>query len=154
MSFPNLSKGGNGGSVDSGQAMRLLLAADFTVQQDDFTRIPFDQIPFNDGFTYNAEFEAEAPRDGTVLITASIGAVVPAGLTEGLTVMCLLYKNGVPLRQSSNTKLVAPYCIAEVTVIDKCVSEDKYALYVTTTGGDLVDITISSEVSALEIAYL
>ena len=100
------------------------------------------------------DLEVETQEAGTVLITASIGAAVPAGMTQGLTVGCLLYKNGLPLRQNSKTKLVSPYCIAEITVIDKCVAEDKYALYVTTTGGDWVDITISSEVSALEIAYL
>lgn len=137
-----------------GQAMRLLLGADFTVSQDGFTKMPFDQIPFNDGFTYNADLEVETPQAGTVLITASIGAVVPVGMAQDLTVGCLLFKNGVPLRQSSKTKLVAPYCIAEITVIDKCVLEDKYVLYVTAIGGDEEDITISSEVSALEIAYL
>ena len=154
MSFPDFSKGGGGGSAGGGQAVRLLLGADFTVAQDGFTKMPFDQIPFNDGFTYNADLEVETPRAGTVLITASIGAVVPVGMAQDLTVGCLLFKNGVPLRQSSKTKLVAPYCIAEITVIDKCVLEDKYVLYVTAIGGDEVDITISSEVSALEIAYL
>lgn len=156
MSFPKIygGSGGGGGSAAGGKAMRLLLGADLTVQQDGFTRMPFDQIPFNDGFTYNVDLEVETPQAGTVLIAASIGAEVPAGMTQGLTVGCLLYKNGLPLRQNSKTKLVSPYCIAEVTVIDKCVFGDKYALYVTATGGDWVDITISAEVSSLEIAYL
>lgn len=156
MSFPDFSKGGGGGggSTNAGKAMRLLLGSDLTVQQDGFTKMPFDQIPFNDGFTYNAELEVETQEAGTVLITASIGAVIPVGMTQDLTVGCLLFKNGLPLRQSSKTKLAAPYCIAEVTVIDKCVFEDKYVLYVTAIGGDAVDITISAEVSALEIAYI
>lgn len=155
MSFPDFSKGGGGGGgTNAGKAMRLLLGADLTVQQDGFTKMPFDQIPFNDGFTYNAELEVETQQAGTVLITASIGAVVPVGMAQDLTVGALLFKNGVPLRQSSKTKLAAPYCIAEIAVIDKCVLEDKYVLYVTAIGGDAVDITISAEVSALEIAYL
>lgn len=156
MSFPDFSKGGGGGSTNAGNAMRLLLGADFTVPQDGFTKMPFDQIPFNDGFTYNVDLEVETPQAGTVLITASIGAVIPVGMTQNLTVGCLLYKNGVPLRQSSKTKLAAPYCIAEIAVIDKCVFEDKYVLYVTAIGGDDLDITISAGngVSAMEIAYL
>lgn len=160
MSFPSKGRGngGDGGtpSGNSGKAMRLLLGEDMIVNQDEFKKVEFDQIPFNDGFTWNAELDVEAQEAGTVLITASIGAIVPVGMENQLTVGCLLFKNGQPMRQNSKTKLVGPYCIAEVCAIDKCVVEDKYTLYVTILGGDELTATITSDngVTALDIAYL
>lgn len=158
MSFPKSGggSGGGGGPSNSGKAMRLLLDGNTQVNIGEITKIPFDQIPFNDGFSWNADLEVEAQEAGSVLIIASIGAIIPVGMVDEINVGCLLYKNGLPLRQNSKTKKEGPFCIAEINVIDQCVFEDKYELYVIVTGGDdaTAEISAAVDVTALEIAYL
>lgn len=158
MSFPpRANSGGSGGSGNAGKMMNLLLPANITVGQDEIAKVPFDQIPENDGFTWGADNEIEIQEAGTVIINASVGAVIAAGTVNEITVGGLIFKNGAPLRQNSNTKAKPPYCIAGVTVIDKCVVGDKYAFYVNAIGGDDTSITIASSsngVTGLEISYL
>lgn len=153
---PKDNGGGNGGSGNGGKMMSLRLESDVGVNVGEFSKIPFDQIPENDGFTYNADLEIEVQEGGTVLIAATAGAVIPVGTTEEVRVACLIHKNGIPIRQNSMEKLLPPYCTAAASVIDKCVPGDKYIIYVLAEGGDNTSITIAAGdgVTGAEIAYL
>lgn len=159
MSFPPRRDGGGsgGGSSNGGKMMNLILSEILTLGQDEFAKIPFDQIPENDGFTWGADDEIEIQEAGTVLINGSAGAAIAVDAVAEITVVGWIFKNGTPLRQNSQVKTKGPYCIAEVTVIDKCVVGDKYAFYVSAVGGDNPNVTISSSsngVTGLEISYL
>lgn len=158
MSFPpRANNGGGGGSGNGGKMMKLTLSSNLTLGQDEFAKVPFDQAPENDGFIWGADDEIEIQEAGTIIINASVGAAISVDAVNEITVVGWIFKNGQPLRQNSKAKTKGPYCVAEVTVIDKCAVGDKYAFYVNAGGGDDLNVTIASSsdgVTGLEIAYL
>lgn len=153
MSWPPENKEGGGGSPSaSGKGIALRLSANVDINSDPIGVVPFNSVLFNDGMTYDpVTQEIEITEAGKIMITASVGG---QGLTAQSSLSALLFKNGVQFRQFSQNRGVAPYTVAPLSVIDKCVPGDYYQLYVTCSVTPTYTLRASDGMTGLELSYL